>query len=80
MGIVTLPVPMGSKDEAADEVWRAYRRGANAVEKTLIDLQAEHRLSNLEMIKVLHDYQRTLLGDELKDQHARRARRRQRQS
>ena len=65
-----------SSDEAADEVWRDYRRGANAVEKALIDLQVEHRLSNLEMIKVLHDYQRTLLGDELKDMHARRTARR----
>ena len=58
-----------------EEVWHIYRGGANAIEKALIDLQAEHRLSNLEMIKVLHDYQRTLLGDELKGQHARRAKR-----
>ena len=74
MAAVTDP-ESGSDEGRADEVWRAYRRGANAVEKALIDLQAEHRLSNLEMIKVLHDYQRTLLGDELKDQHAGRARR-----
>ena len=57
MGTVSEP-----GEDAVSEVWRAYRRSANAVEKALIDLQAEHRLSNLEMIRVLHDYQRTLLG------------------
>lgn len=55
-----------------DQVWRHYRRGANAVERALIDLQEEHQLTNLEMIKALHDHQRTLLGYELKDEHEKR--------
>jgi hypothetical protein len=55
------------------DVWRDYRRGANAVEAALIDLQGQHGLTDLEMITVLEDYQRTLLGHMLKKQHARKS-------
>ena len=56
----------------ASEVWRDYRRGANAVEAALIDLQGQHGLTDLEMVTALEDYQRTLLGHMLKKQHARK--------
>lgn len=45
-----------------DDPYRAFRHGANLVREALSSLQDEHDLTDLEMITILNEHQRTLLN------------------
>jgi hypothetical protein len=45
-----------------DDPYRSFRHGSNLVRESLSDLQDEHDLTDLEMITILNEHQRTLLN------------------
>lgn len=48
---------------------QSFRNGANAVRTALLILQEKHGLTDLEMVSVLNEHERSILSDMVREQH-----------